>query len=298
MGLIDPSSPDYGGKMTAEERRREALINAGLQSINAVYGGGTAPQYSLITDPKTKYDPTKTYYTIQHGAFKPYVPQGATHGPSGSTIVQSGLPGGLGAMGFIGLFDDHRQSPQDIFRGMIRGKNVFQGTPETYKGFGPDFFEGRKNAYVNYEMPILSDQFSNAQDSIMYGLANRGILGGSASSKAARDLNQQQTYAVQGVQDEGFNQAAALRDQVEASYQNAINQLYQSANPAGGTQAAIANVARFQANQPSTFAPIANAFSNLLSQYATSRIFNPGVSPSYILPDQTDYNAAGALPKN
>lgn len=289
FGLIDPTPANYGGKMSAEERRREALIRAGIDSINAVYQGGTAPQYSLVTN--TKYDPTKSYFKPGKTGFVPY---GRAHGSStGLTaggLITSGMPIIGGPWDLFGS----SKSPQDVFRGDVHAGNVFEATPETYEGFG-NIVGQRKQDYINYAMPQLADQYRNTQNAVEYGLGNRGLLGGSASAKAASDLNRQKTFATQTIADTGTSQAQSLQDQIEASRENLIQQLYQTANPAGGTQAAIANAARFQ--QPSAFAPIANMFGSLINQYATSRFFNPGQAQSYIMPDQYDYNAAGALPK-
>jgi hypothetical protein len=78
--------------------------------------------------------------------------------------------------------------------------------------------------------------------------------------------------ARQRIADEGLNQANTLKRGVEDARQQAINQLYQSADPAQALQGAVRSALNFQ--QPSTFAPIANMFSNIANQYATSQLLN------------------------
>ncbi len=308
FGLLDPSSPGYGGKMSKEEQRREALINSGLAQINAIYSGGTAPDYSLVTKQYStpEWAAAKKnavlYKAGKGGTFQPfYAPKPDPGTPSAlfnafSSGNLKGITTGLGLGGAGDLYADLFSSPpsvRDVVNHNIRNQNLFTKTDKTYAGFQPAFFEQRAKDYINYAMPQFNQQAENTRNAISYNLANRGISGGSASKKAGSDFNKTETVGRQAIADTGRQQALDLFNQLEQSRESAISQLYQSANPASATQSALATSSRL--SQPSAYAPIANMFSNLLNQYAVSRFINPSygaVTPT----GGYDYNATGALP--
>lgn len=279
-GLIG-NTPDYGKQMEREERRRQALINAGLSNIDAVFGGGTTTVYSPS---EGKFDRAGAYYRPDDaGLFQPWSPRGEAGSMKTGTFMRTGLP----------LFGEGA-SPKDVYKKAQRRGMVFTGTPTTYTGFGPNFYAQRAQDYIDFAMPQVGQQFRDTQNAVMYGLANRGILGGSADRTASRNLNRALFSAERQVEDTGLAQADDLRDRVEATRQTLKNQLYQSADPAGGTSAAIEAVSRFQ--RPSSFVPISNMFSNLLNQYATTRLLSDYRSGGLYPTDDFNYDASAALP--
>ena len=80
------------------------------------------------------------------------------------------------------------------------------------------------------------------------------------------------TLAKQYVADQSIEQAQGLKQQIENARQGSINQLYQTADPAGAARTAIGTASQFQ--RPSVFAPIGNAFANAISQYQTNRLID------------------------
>ena len=141
-----------------------------------------------------------------------------------------------------------------------------------FAGFTPQFYQQRAQAYDQYALPQLADQYRQAQSQVGFGLANKGLVKSSAAQKQWSDLFRTNATAKQGIVDAGTAQAQDLQKQVASQQQGLINQLYQTADPGTAGQAATQTAAQLQ--QPGTFAPIANQFSNLINQYYLASILN------------------------
>jgi hypothetical protein len=292
-GLIDTSAPKYGSIARKSEKKRQGIINLGLDQINAIYQGGDAPFYSGTSG---KFDPHSTYYNIsgKTGEFQPYWAPGGAH-PNGTftpgmgTHVLTSSPGW--AVGFGGNVFGNKKSPKQIARSAFNSGQLF-GAPETksFEGFQEPFYEKRAQDYVNFALPQLSQQYQQSRNAMLFGLANRGLGQSSVANQASSNLERQVGQGRQEIADTGIAQANQLRKDVEGARQQAISQLYQSADPAQALQGAVRNAMNFQA--PSTFAPISNMFTGLAQQYATNQILNnyrqPYGAPGY---DQGNYLA-------
>ena len=162
------------------------------------------------------------------------------------------------------------QAAEDRRQAAIR-----KGTADVNKaftGFTPQFYNQRRQAYIDYAMPQLSDQYTKTRNQIGFGLENRGLGRSGTAQKQWSDLFRQAGAAKQGIADSATAQAQDLEKQVNLQKQGLINTLYQTADPASASQAAISTAAGFQA--PSTFAPLVNQFSGLLNQYYVSQLLN------------------------
>jgi len=292
-GLIDTSSPQYGTIASKSEKKRQGIINLGLDQINAIYQGGDAPFYSGTSG---KFNPHDTYYTVsgRTGNFQPYWAPGGAH-PNGTfkpgigTETMKTAPGSPWVFG--GNIFGSKESPKDIARKQFNSGQLF-GAPQTlsFEGFQDPFYEKRAQDYVNFALPQLSQQYQQSRNAMLFGLANRGLGQSSVANQASSNLERQVGQGKQEIADTGLAQANQLRKDVEGARQQAIGQLYQSADPAQALQGAVRSAMGFQA--PSTFAPIANMFTGLAQQYATNQILNnyrqPYGAPSY---NQSNYLA-------
>lgn len=318
-GLIDPSTPNYAGLAAKNEKMRQAQINQGMNAINAVYDGGSYPYYATAGG---TYDPATQYYKVdKKGNYVPFMAKGTPvaggsgnvrGGQKGNGInagggaaigagaggLVAGLPGlvvggGLGAL-VGGLFGSSNKPPRPYT--LLKNGKLFQQfkSPE-YSGFGQSFYDKAASDYVQYAVPQVAQQADEARRSITYGLANRGLLGSSAQQKANTDLNLNIGQQEQQIADNARTTANNLQTQVQNSRQNAINNLYQSADPAGAAASAVSSAAQFSV--PQSFTPILNAFSGLANQYATNQLFNNYTPTQYAgSPQQsTSLNLGAAL---
>lgn len=279
-GLLG-DSPDYAGMAARNERKRKGIINLGLEQIGAVFGGGPATFYQAPTG--DKFDPKQTYYTLTgKGKFAPYWAPGTR---PGSQFTQSGLgtilstggfdpTGMLGMAGvkkiFPGLFGDTK-SPRQIAREKFNKGLLFSAPQsQTFEGFGDKFYNERRDAYLNFALPQVADQYRSARDAMLFTLANRGLGNSSVATRAASDLERTSGAARQAVGDEALRQVTETKRGVEDARQQAIQMLYQTADPSQATAQAIRTAAGFQA--PSTFLPVANMFNNFADQYVQENL--------------------------
>lgn len=315
LGGLIGNAPDYGKLAKRNEATRQSLINLGLQQINAVYGGGTAPFYTTANTPGAKFDPRASYYNLTGKGFQPYwIPGGqrpeGTFQPSGAASLLAGsdpittgifnnLTGGRGAASAVaglatpnifgslggvlgrvlgGLFGEEK-SPRDIARRAFRRGQLFNAPNyQTFEGFQPEFFNQRAQAYVNYALPQLAEQYQQARNAQSFGLANRGLLGSTQQTQATQRLERETGRAKQGIAETGIEQANQLRKEIEQARQEAIRQLYQSADPAQAISSAIGSASQFRI--PSAFAPITNLLGNLAQQYLVSQTLNAYRQPN------------------
>jgi hypothetical protein len=97
--------------------------------------------------------------------------------------------------------------------------------------FNQGFYNKYQNAILNYQMPQLQDQYTQAQNKLTYDLARAGTLRSTAAAYgqgllAKQNLNEQASISASADQ-----QTAALRNQILNEKQSAINQLYSTEDP-------------------------------------------------------------------
>ncbi len=160
---------------------------------------------------------------------------------------------------------------------------ILKGTgqvDQAFAGFNQPFYDARRQAYIDYALPQLSDQYQTTRNQVGFGLANRGQTNSSTANKQWSDLFRTTEASKRGIADAATAQSQDLQKQIAGSRQNLINQLYTTADPANASQSAISTAAGFQT--PSTFAPLVNQFSGLLNQYYISQLLNqrqPATAP-------------------
>lgn len=279
------TGPDSGAQSraaTKANKRQQGAIDYGLQQLNAIYGGGTYNQYAQAGG---SYNPATQYYTDKNGTYTPFQ-TGGTPVAGGSGMVGHHGKGGLGGSGiglegtsgFLGdpvgmgfmmgglLGSPHTPKAYSL---MKKGKLFTASPSQQFAGYKDDFFNQRARAYEDYALPQLGQQYQTTKNAVNFNLANRGLLGGSVAGQENNDLNFTMGQQKQAIADQGQQQAQQLRSDVQNSKLQAISQLYQTANPAQAQASALADASKFTA--PSSFAPLANGFANLVNQYSMNQ---------------------------
>ena len=333
MELIDAifgsGTPNYGAMGQRSEKKRQGIINLGMQQLNAVYGGGSAPFYSVAQGQpfsKTGWSGVgkhQTYYKQnKKGEFAPYYAPKQVKQPGTATkmfeAVGTGIPGDItgsiaggirtgdwggaaknivanaltgGAFGGISaLFGSDAPTPRELVNKQLRRGQLFNA-PETrtFRGYQPEFYDAREKAYTDYALPQLADQYQSARDNTIYGLSNTGLTGSTEATKAKFKLEKAMTSGKQNVANETINQSNKLREQVEQSRQQAIQQLYQTGDPTQALKTAINTSASFE--RPGGFAPLAQGFGDVMNQFYIQKLLqgyqNPvggNNNPTYFAP--------------
>ncbi len=169
-----------------------------------------------------------------------------------------------------------------------RIKTGMSSINDAFAGYDDNFYNQRAQAYQNFALPELSQQYQQNRNQLVFNLANRGLLRSSAADKQWNTLGRTMAQGRQGIVDAGIAQSQQLRRDVENQKDSLIGNLYQSADPAQAAEAATRTAASFAA--PSTFAPLGNAFGNIAQQYYLSQLINKNQpntfvqAPSYSTP--------------
>lgn len=216
-------------------------------------------------------------------------------GSSGS--ISPGGPGVWGAQDIAGAQNASNDYAKIAARQeRQRQRAITLGTAQinqAYSGFNPQFYQQRTQDYINYAMPQLAQQYRTNAGDVRFGLANKGLLGSSVAARKFSQLNRANVAGERNIADAGLAQAQALQGQVEASRSGAINNLYQSADPAGAGRQAVSTAAGL--SSPSIFAPLADMFGSIAQSYYLSSLLNQ-TRPNNIGSYDTSSGSAGAYP--
>lgn len=160
-----------------------------------------------------------------------------------------------------------------------RQARVNQGVTDidkAFSGFDDKFYQGRQNDYIKFAFPQLMRQLAVTQKNATVGMANRGLLGSTASKRLAGNLGYEANIQKQNVADTAIQTSQNLRKEVEGQRGSLIAQLQASADPTTAATQALSSASQFTA--PSTFAPLGNAFgqfSNLYLAGQANKEFQP-----------------------
>jgi len=312
--IFGGGTPNYGAMGQQSEKKRQGIINLGMQQLNAVYGGGSAPFYTMAnTQPLSKtawntFGKQQSFYKQnKKGEFSPYytpkparqedgvdstlksIPVLSSMGSLGDTMKTGDWSGGLKdaaigigsggiASSLMSLFKKDAPTPRELVNKQLTRGQLFNA-PEmkTFKGYQPEFYQAREKAYTDFALPQLADQYQSARDNTLFGLSNVGLTGSTVDDKAKYKLEKAMNTGRQGIADESINQGNQLRNAIEQSRQQAIQQLYQTGDPTQALKTAI-NTSSI-AERPSGFASLANGFGDVMNQFYIQKLLQGYQNP-------------------
>lgn len=193
-------------------------------------------------------------------------------------------------MGFFGdLFGGDDNTGGMMRRQQIKSDQAMalggQKIENAFAGYGEPFFQGVRQASINYAMPQLAGQYAKARMSTMGNLAAQGLTRSGVADRAYYDLGQQYAAGQQGV----VNAAEDVVNQTKASLQGQKNTLYSelsaSQNPSAVAAQALSLAGQFTA--PNALQPLANEFSsnmNMAAYYAMANAMRGGGNVNYVAP--------------
>jgi len=138
-----------------------------------------------------------------------------------------------------------------------------QSIDNTFSKFDDAFYGKRSQDYIDYALPGVEQQASNAARALIYALGRRGNLDSSASIRKNTELTREMDEARIGVANQGLDLANRTRSDVEGIRSGLVAQL----NATGNDQAAAAAAVR-QAenlNMPQGFSPLGSLFTDFVS---------------------------------
>ena len=201
---------------------------------------------------------------------------GGKSGPSNNQMVQFEMQQAQEAKDK----ENKRQARLDQGKGVI-------DTMFGNRNFGDDFYDKYRTAELDYTMPQLTEQFTEAKRGAENDLARAGLLRSGAAGWVQGKLTNQMGVNEAGIRAKADTDTAELRKSIAAQQQQAYNQLYQTEDPTVAANTASSSVANAQLTQPNVgaldamFKPIAIGLGSAIAPVVGQSELNRGLnSPS------------------
>lgn len=153
--------------------------------------------------------------------------------------------------------------------------------------FGDPFYNKYQKAELDYTMPQLTEQYTEAKRTAENDLARAGLLRSGAAGWVQGKLTNQMGVNEAAVRAKADTDTSELRKSIAAQQQQAYNQLYSTEDPSVAANTAANSVANAQLAQPNTgaldamFKPIAIGLGSAIAPvYGQSSVNSALNSPS------------------
>lgn len=166
-----------------------------------------------------------------------------------------------------------------------------------FSAFNPAFYQKYGQAYQNYALPQLQEQYQNVSNRLGYRLAGQGLGQSSVARNLRQSLSDEMTTQQQNVANQAMQQERDLQSKLANQQSNIVSQLQMSADPNAAAQQALATASQAQASP--VFAPLGQAFNSWANIYLAqnqNQMYNQ-FAQSYLNNLMGFGGNAGALPK-
>lgn len=165
------------------------------------------------------------------------------------------------------------QARQDkIRKGTERVNSIFD------ENFNEDYFDGRREAFLDYSKPQLENQYGDAQKELTFSLARGGNLNSSVRGQKMSELQRLYDTQSKSIADQALAEATQARNAVQDARGGLISTLNATGDAEGAANSALARSAAL--SQPAAYSPLGQLFtdftSGLGSQAAAERSFAAG----------------------
>jgi hypothetical protein len=126
--------------------------------------------------------------------------------------------------------------------------------------FNDQFFDGRRQAFLDYARPQLEDQFGDAQKQLTFALARGGNLDSSVRGQKSAELQKQFDLNQQQIADKALSSSTESRNAVEDARSNLVATLNATGDAQGAANSAIARASAL--SQPVAFSPLTQLFAD------------------------------------
>ncbi|UXS23079.1 hypothetical protein [Agrobacterium tumefaciens] len=242
----------------ADEQQRQDRIRQGTARVNSIFDGATTG--SGILDASAAYDPNATYYLAD----------GSSWSPQASNPVSD--PAQMFGMGRSGdeatrqAYVNSGKTAQQQFAEAVQGGKLFSGTTKS-SGFDDAYFDGRRQAYIDYANPQLEEQYGNAQKELAFALSRGGLLNSSVRAEKTGELQKLYDVNKQKIADEALSHATQARNSVEDARANLISTLNATGDAEGAASSAITRASAL--SQPAAYSPLSQLFADFTSGLGT-----------------------------
>lgn len=148
-----------------------------------------------------------------------------------------------------------------------RQERIRQGTERIDGLFGDQFtdqyFDGRKQSFLDYATPQLDDQFADASKALTYQLARQGLLDSSVRADKSAELQKKYDLNKQQIADQALSYSTEARNNVEKARSDLITMLNATGDAEGAANSAMARASAL--SQPQAFSPLTSLFADFTS---------------------------------
>tara|TARA_R100000406_G_scaffold55059_1_gene37726 strand:- start:510 stop:1109 length:600 start_codon:yes stop_codon:yes gene_type:complete len=138
---------------------------------------------------------------------------------------------------------------------------------DQFKGFDDAFYDNRRNAYLDFAKPQVTDQYEDAFKQLTLALADSNLLNSSAAARRRGDLLKKKGEYERQIGSKANEYANTARSQVEAAKSDLRSQNMNIANPT--LVAANAAQRARSLNEVPVFDPLVNLFAGAAEGLST-----------------------------
>jgi len=146
-----------------------------------------------------------------------------------------------------------------------RKRRIVQGMSNIntqFSKFDDAFYGKQSNEYLDFAMPQINDQYTDAGRGLAFALSRQGIGQSSEGNRRYGKLSQEYSLNRQGAVDKSREVSMNARRQIEDARSGLVADLYATADPAAAAKGAISRAAYL--NVAPTFSPVGQLFANTL----------------------------------
>lgn len=133
--------------------------------------------------------------------------------------------------------------------------------------FTPEFFDARKQGYLDYATPQLEDQFSKAKEQLTFALARSGTNDSSIRAGKEAELKQKYDLNRQQIADSALSYSGQARNSVEDARNNLISTLNASGDAEGAANGALSRASAL--STPPSYSALGDLFAGFTSALGT-----------------------------
>lgn len=270
MGGGKNSGGSEAAQARADEQQRQARVREGTQRINTIFDGGPVTTRTRVTDLNQAYEAPPASQALA-AQFTP---------PSPSSMADFS---GENRNNLPPEAPKQEEKPSDPFAGRAL-RAGFERDPQTGEiyqvsqtpgqgGFNDQFFQGRRQAYIDYAKPQVDKEYADAQRELTYALARGGNLDSTVRGQKEGDLARLFETRNQQIRDRGLQYETEARNQVENARTDLVRTLTATGDVEGAVNSSQARAAAL--SQAPAFEPLSNLFADFTSglgtQYALER---------------------------
>lgn len=129
--------------------------------------------------------------------------------------------------------------------------------------FNDDYFNTRRDSYLNYATPQLEDQYAKAQKDLVFSLDRSGTLDSTIRAQKQAELQKLYETNKRSVSDQALGYSSKARSGVEEARADLIRTLNATGDAEGASKSAISRAQTL--TQPDQYSPLAQLFTTFTS---------------------------------